>query len=90
MHRSYKEQNGCYNCPHVVKIFEYDSYIQYFCTWSAPDRPRSGSVFMNEMWDHKDNKRYGEQMDKWDKWAENQSVYAWGICMMHPSFLEDN
>jgi len=44
----YREQNGCHNCVHLFRWYEYDSESEYFCLLDAPERPLSGSVAMGE------------------------------------------
>jgi hypothetical protein len=46
---SYKVQDGCFNCKHAFMWYDYDSDVQFYCTFdqSAP-RPLCGSVALEE------------------------------------------
>ena len=82
---SYKIQDGCHNCSHCFIRSEYDDGSTYYCTFHDPNRPKCGSVAMNENWSHI-NKITGksefdpETMDKWYIWENNKEVFPSGIC----------
>lgn len=47
-HKSYKVQDGCWNCKHKFVKEDYDDSPQYYCTLGAEPRPKCGSVSMRE------------------------------------------
>lgn len=79
---SYRNQDGCHNCAHCVKITEYDDPDTFYCNVDGSERPLSGSVFMGEMiWSPgiSDDEAW-ENCQKWDRWANSREVKAFGIC----------
>ena len=75
----YKVLACCANCAHVFIRYEYESGPDYYCTFEAPTRPICMSAAMNE---HplEYNEMTEKAYDKWEKWAERQSVLPWGDC----------
>lgn len=96
---NYRKQNGCYNCKEVFILKEYEGSDEYFCTLNAPMRPSCLYVLMDEIpvfyKPKPDNKRehhdhckeewkwFDKLQEKWDKWAKNREVTAYGICDSH-------
>lgn len=88
---SYREvQYKCRNCKHCLVMHEYDEPDQYYCHIDGSDRPKCGSVAMDEnIWDITyENEAEKEQAHElamkeeaiWDKWAKSHKVDASGTC----------
>lgn len=91
---SYKVQNGCYNCAKVFRMSEYDEPNVYFCHIDGSERPKCGSVAMEEdaedipyegdnitkEWCGRNREFKSKQWDLWDAWAAPREVASWGIC----------
>lgn len=45
---TYRVQDGCANCRHVLVREEHDHGDELYCTFGAPERPSCMSRFMNE------------------------------------------
>jgi len=73
----YIEQTGCHNCKNCFVFREWDSILEYYCNINN-DRPKCGSVGMNEKFDFKNTKF--DEWDIWSEWSKNNKVEPWGIC----------
>jgi hypothetical protein len=73
----YIEQNGCHNCKNCFIKTDYDSESEFYCNISK-DRPKCGSVGMNERFNFRKSKI--NEYDTWNNWQENHRVEPWGIC----------
>lgn len=73
----YIEQNGCHNCKNCFTKCDYDCESEFFCNINK-DRPKCGSVGMNERFNFRKSKI--DEYDTWNNWQENNRVESWGIC----------
>ena len=91
---SYKENDGCHNCLHIFRYFEYDEDTILYCINDGVKRPPCGSVCMRECFSDIVKKyldygdplfeiHFSELMDAWNKWTENREVNPYGICVSH-------
>jgi len=81
--KSYKKQNGCWNCEHAFVYSEYDEGCIYYCHYDKSERPLCGSVAMEEsFWDNSllEDKEGEIRMELWEAWADNHAVSYSGIC----------
>ena len=76
---NYRVQNGCGNCVHVFRRFEYDEDDEFYCTLNAPPRPLCGSVAADEWWRYSDTEREA-RADAWYEWRHGREVEARGFC----------
>jgi hypothetical protein len=62
-------------------MIDYDSPLQYFCTFDGSERPRCGSVAMeNEHWDLYSDDEFSTQLEAWHKWADPRRVASFAVC----------
>ena len=66
--KNYIVPDGCWNCEHVFKRYDYDEPDEYFCTFNAPKRPLCMSVSMSE--DPDNNEVEWEEWEEWEAWEE--------------------
>ena len=93
--RSYRVQNGCWNCSQCFIRYDYDEPATYYCTDGAPERPPCGSVSMGEYARPSDalneesfgewEKRAASEREAWWRWCEGRRVDREGICDNHKS-----
>ena len=93
--KSYKKQDGCWNCKNRYNYYEYDEDSKIFCTIDKSNRPLNGSIAMGESISDflKDNSiEYSDPlfndcffvlMNNWEKWSEEHKVQFYGICISH-------
>lgn len=76
----YRVQNGCHNCAHGVRIFDYDGEQGHYCAFNAPPRPPCGSVAMGEYRPYTSDADDEAWYKAWEAWADKRVVMLWGMC----------
>lgn len=91
---SYALLPGCHSCKHCFIRHEYEEQDEYYCTFKAPKRPKSGSVAMKEAGTLSISaggiRRGAKLVAKWRAWSAGRDVRPWGYCAEHhPSEKDD-
>ena len=77
---TYAVQDGCHNCAHGVRIFDYDDELGHYCARNAPPRPPCGSVAMGESRPYTSDADDEAWYVAWEAWADKRAVMPWGKC----------
>jgi hypothetical protein len=88
---SYFLHDCCANCKHVLCIDEDDMFNinQYYCHFDKSDRPKCGSLIINEELLSEEEQElnedllieiYGKKIDVWEEWANSHRVEQSGCC----------
>jgi len=93
--KTYKINNGCWNCKKVFIYTNYEEDIIYYCTFDGKKRPLSDSFTLNESISNYLKKqkiyintetyynKFHKLIQKWYKWADSHKVESYGICNNH-------
>ena len=80
----YHEFAGCHNCRFCWVRREYEHPPELFCTHGDTEpRPPSGSVFLDEAFDFRDDAKWDAQFNEWERWSKQRAVKPFGICGHH-------
>jgi hypothetical protein len=71
-------QEGCCDCANCFSISDWDSPIDYYCTWGGPPRPRYDG-------DEDRHAPRGKDRDCFEKWGDKRRVPSRGMC---PRFVK--
>jgi len=91
----YKDQDCCATCKHVFDRYDYEEDSEYFCHFDKTERPRCGSVRLDEDFRYfnlyRDARRRKARVlaKAWYAWSEPRSVKAWGHCSKYEKIEEE-
>lgn len=80
VHRSYYEQDGCWNCQWSLRVYECDYQDDLYCRRGAPPRPLCGSFVLNEAFSYVSRAIEKERNLEWREWADGREVSPCGMC----------
>ena len=85
LHKSYRVQDGCWNCKSVFCYQEIDQSDEFYCKFGAPERPKSGGLGDEPFYDdeYDNGEEFMRHLDLWDEWREGREVESGGICDEH-------
>ena len=84
----YQEHDGCHNCVHVFKEFDYESGPNLFCHLDGSSRPPCTNPKMKELNGFLSTEQLNPIYDAWWDWSEPREVVAWGKCSCHERGVE--
>jgi hypothetical protein len=80
--RSYKKQDGCWNCKWFFEYKDLDINSKCFCSANNGERPLCGSVEMNEPFNRAEQQMLKEQRAMWEHWTNGRRINQFGICKL--------
>ncbi len=76
---TYRAQEGCHNCRHVIIEHEYEEGVYFYCTLSPPSPPKKGDCGHRPSF-YCDSATFAEAWRVWAEWKEGREVQPWAIC----------
>lgn len=71
---------ACITCTHFFIERDYNSNLDYYCTYNSTYRPPCGSAAMHEQFPTNSDTAWQEAMDAWVSWSANRRVVPNGKC----------